>query len=321
MSRNIVPRVNKGADLGTSEKNWNRLYTDAITLRGSDLKTTIEEKVDSNMLTAKGDLYVATGPGAITRLPMGVDGYVLRSNSLKAEGLEWTSGDGRQPLLQNITVTVGSGGEFSTINQAINSITSLYYPKYIPGIGTYKATIRLLPNFIMSEQVFVNSINLSWIEIMGDDAETIINRSALVELMPDNYPAFLAYNGGFLPIINQLFNMDTSGDSYGRHGIFVSNNSNAIILPHNGIKNAGHFGIYASNNSNITARFANASGAGEYGIYAAWNSSINAESANASGAGIHGFNIYEASFINAIGATGTIPVTANTLTANGIIFA
>ena len=30
MSRNIVPRTDKGADLGTTEKRWNRVYADAV---------------------------------------------------------------------------------------------------------------------------------------------------------------------------------------------------------------------------------------------------------------------------------------------------
>jgi len=116
MSRNIVPRVDKGADLGTPEKNWNKLHTDAIILRGNDLKSSLDRKTDLDILTTKGDLYVATDQGVVTRLPRGSDGYVLTTNSLKPEGLEWKSGDVRQLLTSNITVTVGDAGDFTTIN-------------------------------------------------------------------------------------------------------------------------------------------------------------------------------------------------------------
>ena len=86
MGRNIVPRINKGADLGTADKNWNRLFADAVVLRGSDLQSLLDGKTDLETLTAKGDLYVATGGGMITRLPRGADGYVLKSNSIAQKG-------------------------------------------------------------------------------------------------------------------------------------------------------------------------------------------------------------------------------------------
>lgn len=199
MGRNIVPRENKDADLGTALKNWNRLYVDAITLKGSDLKSTVDSKVNSNILTNRGDIFAATGPGAVTRLPSGADGYVLTSNSLEPEGLEWTPKAAGQPLTENITVTVGSGGDFSTINQALDSITSLYMPKYISGYGVHKVTIVLLSNFVMNEQVFVDSIDLSWITIIGEDNETPINPNALTRYSSavDGNPVFLANNGGF----------------------------------------------------------------------------------------------------------------------------
>jgi len=63
----------------------------------------------------------------------------------------------------------------------------------------------------MSEQVLVESLDLSWIDITGADAETVINRGALTTYWGAGYPAFGAINGGFLPIIGQLFNMGTSG--------------------------------------------------------------------------------------------------------------
>lgn len=93
MSRNIVPRANKDADLGTQSKNWNKLYVDAIALQGEELKPIIDGKVDKTILQDKGDLYTATAPGEVVRLPRGADGFFLTVNSSKPEGLEWKSGD------------------------------------------------------------------------------------------------------------------------------------------------------------------------------------------------------------------------------------
>lgn len=344
MGRNIVPRENKDADLGTALKNWNRLYVDAITLKGSDLKSTVDGKVNSNILTNRGDIFAATGPGAVTRLPVGADGYVLTSNSLEPEGLEWTPKAAGQPLTENITVTVGSGGDFSTINQALDSVTSLYMPKYISGYGVHKVTIVLLSNFVMNEQVFVDSIDLSWITIIGEGVETNINPSAITRYSStvDGMPVFLANNGGFLPIIGQLFNFGTTGGG-GKHGIVVCNNSRAIILPNCGLKGAInstiyalkssiinangaiatgslYFNIMAVDNSTINANGAIATGSAGIGITAKEGSFINAQGADASGAGATGIKVMNGSIINANGSIGTLNPTPNTITSDGIIF-
>lgn len=305
MSRNIVPRTNKGADLGTEAKNWNRLYADAVILRGRDLQALLDGKTDIETLTAKGDLYVATDAGVITRLPAGIDGYVLKSDSSATEGLIWGPAGARQELTGNLTVSVGDNGDFSTINAALENIVALYYPKYIQGGNCPRVTINLLSGFVMSEQVLVESLDLSWITISGVDPETIINRGALTKHFGLGYAAFAVNTGGFLPIIDQLFSMDTSGISDNRVGVVATNNSRAIINPNCGIKNVPYSSIFAVNNSTISAESANASGASAYNIYATGNSTINAQGANASGAGARGIYAVNNSTINAESANAS----------------
>jgi len=332
MSRNIVPRVNKGADLGTPEKNWNRVYADNIFLSGDNLKTILNNKADLELLMAKGDLYTATGPGTIARLPVGPDGYVLKANSGVPEGLMWGPAGARQELTGNITVLVGETGDFPTINDALGNIVALYYPKYISGSRCPRVTIKLLPGFIMAEQVLIESLDLSWITITSDEPETLIARSALTRYLCSggSYPAFGAYNGGFLPIIGQLFNMDNSGSgpytAY-TYGIHVNNNSRAIVLPNCGVNNS-RVGIRASNASIVNADYATISGSlahsiyafnssivnanninaqssvASYNIYADNNSIINIENSNIIGGGI-GIRLYNNSLINASGVTIT----------------
>ena len=332
MGRNIVPRANKDASLGTVLKNWDKVYADSVIIGGEPIK---------------------------------------------------------RKLTSNLTVTVGSGGDFPTINAALAHVVSTYYPIYLSTAMVPRVTIQLLSGFVMAEQVLVESLDLSWITITGVDAETVINRSALTTNWGTGYPAFGATNGGFLPIIGQLFNMNTSGTASDRHGILAFSNSRAIVLGGCGVKNAGThgifavcgstinayganasgagtYGIFASNGSTINAQdadasgadtygicayrgstinaggadasgagsygiladrsstinaeFANASGAGIHGIYAANGSLINAIGADASGAGTHGIYVYGGSLINADGATGTLNQAKNTLTVNGIIF-
>lgn len=341
MSRNIVPRSDKDADLGTALKNWNNIYTDKLTLRGSDLKALLDGKTDIDTLIAKGDLYVATGAGIITRLPRGNDGEILKVNSGTAEGLQWAPGGAQTELTSDITVTVGTGGNYATINDALASLVALYYPVYLSTGSVPQATINLLSGFVMAEQVLVEGIDLSWITITGVDDETTIARSALTRSLEGRYPAFGALQGT-LPVIAQLFNMDASGTGTNRDGVLCSF-GRCQINSGCGVKNAGGHGIFAYNGSTVNAYGANASGAGGNSIYASSGSIVNANGANASGAvgrGIYahtgstinarnanasmtagnGISIDFGSTINASGATGTLSQAVNTITANGIIF-
>lgn len=346
MSRNIVPRVNRDADIGTPAKNWNtvyanRLITEIIALNGSDLQSTLNGKVDQSILASKGDLFVATDAGAITRFPRGNDGEILRTNSTTAEGLEWAPVGERTGLGSSLIVNVGTNGHYATINEALAALVALYYPVYLATGEVPQATINLLSGFVMAEQVLVEGVDLSWITITGVDAETMITRSALTRSLISRYPAFGVYRGT-LPVIEQLFNMDASGVATNRDGVYCRFGC-CQIGSGCGVKNAGGNGIYAYGGSTINANGANASGAMNYGIYAerastinaedadasgagtdgivaARGSTINANGANASGAGTNGIATYNGSIINAVNATGTLKQTANTVTSNGIIF-
>lgn len=315
-TRNIVPRADGEGKLGTAEKKWGEVNAVKVTSNGNEVVT-------GPALAVNGNLAVFDG----------ATGKIIKD-----------AGIALNPLTSNVTLTVGSGGQYTTINAALEYAVKKYYPIFLAGGTKPRVTIQLQAGFVMAEQVLVESLDLSWITITGVDAETVINRSALTTPhFGISYSAFGATNGGFLPIIGQLFNMDTSGTAYDRHGISAYSNSRAIVLDGCGVKNAGHFGIYADRSSIINADGVNASGAGTYGIFAARSSTINAygadasgagsigiyaahgstisaEGANASGAGSVGIYAAHGSLINAVDATGTLNQAKNTLTANGIIF-
>lgn len=286
----------------------------------------------------------------------------------------------------NILVTVGSGGDFSTINQALEYL-SHYYPLYIK--GGFTAEIKLLSGFVMEEQVLVNGIDLLWITITSEAEEVIINRSSLTTEVENLYPAFYGTNKAKLPIIGVLFNMNSSGDATSKSGFFVTRGSFLYILPYCGCINAGHHGCSIYYGSSVIADFANFSNSGYiginvstnsscicksanilntstndgiyvihnsiidangadvsnshrygimvyrgstaaianitaknclYGVYCGYMSFAEASSADATDCSTHGFSIRNGSLITASGATGTLNVTENTLSADGIIF-
>ena len=248
----------------------------------------------------------------------------------------------------NINISVGTGGDYATINEALFYL-STSRPVYVNSGIT--ATINLLAGFVMSEQVLVRGINLGWITITGVDAETTITHTALITDFTTadygfpSYPAFGVSKGGTLPRIGQVFRFDVAGVFDNKHGVMaVGAGSSAEILQSCGVNDAGfsgifadrastinadeatatgagYRGIFADNSSTINADNAAATGAGSYGIFANEGSTINAEGADATGAG-SSIDIIVAggSIINAHGADGTLNQPENTLASNGIIF-
>ncbi len=243
---------------------------------------------------------------------------------------------GDTSLRENIKVTVGAGGDFPTINAAV-----FYLSRFTPDLGV-TAEVELRSGFVMSEQLFVEGLDLGWITITGVDAETVINEPSLTRAFDDHKPAFGVMNGT-LPTIGQLFIFSSKGSvDDGRSGVFAYSVGRANILEGCGVKNAGSIGIYADSGSTINAQGAIASGAGDYGIAASGGSTINAAGADATGAGTHGIlasgstvnaikadvsgagdygiAVYDGSTIRAMNATGTLNQAKNTVTSGGIIF-
>ena len=166
----------------------------------------------------------------------------------------------------NITVNVGSGQTYTTINQALEYLSG-FYPMYKKSGVT--ATINLKAGFVMAEQVLVSGIDLGWITIVGEDAETIITHTALTTAFNGHYPAFGVDKGGTSPVIGQLFRFNVEKVGGNKHGLMTCGaGSSADVLPSKGFIGAGTYGIYATQGATINANGANCSNAGANGIYA-----------------------------------------------------
>ena len=188
-----------------------------------------------------------------------------------------------------IPVTVGSGGDYDTINEALKEI-SRNKPLYDSSGIT--ATINLLAGFVMAEQVLVYGLDLGWITIVGEDAETVITHTALTidfagtDYENSSYPAFGVSKGGTLPRVGQLFEMSSGAivDGYKNGVEAIGAGSSADVLNGCGVKNAGRHGMLASESATINADGANVINAGGNGVIAYANSTINAAGVDASGA-------------------------------------
>ena len=93
-------------------------------------ETAIPTKVDKATLTVKGDIYIATASGVVTRLPIGTDTQVLTADSSQSTGARWATpaaGGGSDPLttagdilVRNATASVrkavGTNGQILQVN-------------------------------------------------------------------------------------------------------------------------------------------------------------------------------------------------------------
>ena len=217
---------------------------------------------------------------------LNVEGEVFIPSGATSDDLESKIAQRSEKLTSNITVNVGPNETYKTINEALEYLTQ-FYPVYKQSGIT--ATINLKAGFVMAEQVLVSGIDLGWITIVGEDAETIITHTALTTAFNVGYPAFGVDKGGTSPIIGQLFRFNVEKVGGNKHGLVTFGaGSSANVLTGKGFIGAGTLGIYAAAGSAINADGANASNAGYAGIYAANGSTINASGANASNAGSSG---------------------------------
>jgi hypothetical protein len=103
----------------------------AIRSLGSAIDSTLKAQIDAEnadhisktVVDAKGDLIVATGADAVTRLPVGINNQILTADSTAASGVKWASQSGAATFL-NIT---GSNLTWTITNATFVSGTSITF--------------------------------------------------------------------------------------------------------------------------------------------------------------------------------------------------
>lgn len=104
----------------------------------------------------------------------------------------------------NVSYTVGKYGDFTSLNSALT-----YLSQYSPGYKQSGVAMKviLLDDFVMNEQIILSGIDLSWVEVFAESTVKIARNTLKVRV--ENYlPVFSANNGGRLPLISALFDMD-----------------------------------------------------------------------------------------------------------------
>lgn len=196
------------------------------------------------------------------------------------------------------TISIGAGGVFATLNQALNFLIRV-------GDIDEEVTLNLLTGFVMQEQVFADAYDTGKVRITSVDAVVTIQRSSLTDTVPDldlsATPAFLAVNNGTLPIIDCLFSMDTTGaaDSIKQHGVMVARGGSVVVDEQAGVINATGRGLYGTN-GRAYARQTIWDDAGVYGVRAGNGSVFNIRESSAKRAGVNGLHANN-SIVTAVG--------------------
>jgi hypothetical protein len=176
--------------------------------------------------------------------------------------------DFRRAMTSDITVTVGSGGDFSTINDAINYLVNNFLPPcYRSSSGTPRATILILSGTTIAEHIHVLSLDLSWITIKSVDITVPVNLGSIGGTF------LFGSNNAKLPVIATTFSIYSTHSS--TKGILVRSNSEAFIRANGGIiiSNKGHSALSSLESSIIKGEgFTKCVGSSkdnvEYAIYA-----------------------------------------------------
>lgn len=213
----------------------------------------------------------------------------------------------------DVLVTVGNGGDFDTINQAITYLVnnfsrkkhkigdSTHSSRYTP--DSVSATIKLLSGFVMREQVILRQAKLGWINLISEDPEVVINRASLTQSAyfegtdSEMFPAFYAGDNSEQLLLACKFRMDETGVATNRHGYVCNRNSKGHIWSNCGINNAGGHGCFARESSSISCRITYFERAGKSGYVAAGASSVNAQGGRCSGS-LDGVSAFSASILN-----------------------
>lgn len=155
-------------------------------------------------------------------------------------------------LTENLEWTVGSGGKFTKISDALNEALK-YFPAKI-GFGNVLINLILKDGFIINEQIKCIGIDLGFVSITSEapDVEIIVENSAIQTPISSIKTAFYASNNGVLPSLLFKCKLRTPNEAntagfavrYGGRitlnskaefsdfddGCFIGENSNSTIL-------------------------------------------------------------------------------------------
>ena len=201
--------------------------------------------------------------------------------------LRWAAYQGPSRLkASSVTYTVGSGGDFASINEAL-AFLSEFRPVY--STAGVIVTLSLLAGFVLNEQIICRGIDLSWIVITSVDATVAIDAGGLTDYFAfpalssgAQYPVFAAVHGGKTPAIDTIFTFSSVvPDRIGALALGVGSEIRVIdggfTLAYVGVA-CGYGGVFTANTMECDGVSISE---GHYGFYAAAGGVITGDTLSA----------------------------------------
>lgn len=153
---------------------------------------------------------------------------------------------------EEVTYTVGSEGDFVSLNDCFDKINDLI-------VQPVKITVILLQDYIMTEQLFLENKRYNHVIITSDKDivkadSTRLNRQILIESNPifNTKPLFYGKNSHFPTIDFKLENIDTNDEiNVG----YLMDNSDLTFTKKGGATYFNFIGVCGVNGSNVTGHY------------------------------------------------------------------
>jgi hypothetical protein len=163
---------------------------------------------------------------AVSKLAAGTNTYVLTTVAGVPTWAAASGGGGVSAIDADETKTVGSGGDYATVEAALEYFSNKY-PAYVN--EGFTAQIRLLTGFTWTEQIIVKNVDLGWIYITSVDATVPVDTSGWSITMPvggylqTRKPMFGATNGTLPTLVSTIYDFNDTASAYDVSGIALIN--------------------------------------------------------------------------------------------------
>ena len=223
-----------------------------------------------------------------------------------------------QLLTENLEWTVGTGGKFANINDALSEASK--YSKVHKVTGSL-ITLKLKSGFVFNEKISIVNQDLSFVIIESEDSEVGINASSSVFGSSETSILFKG-NYAKLPILRIMVDLDTKSAGNKKVVLMQMHQSYGIISPNAGCKNAAWDAVMVEGASTLFADGSIIENAGYDGIFCNQGSIVSANSSTIKGSARYGILTRLGGYVTATNAK-LIDQTQGTLLQceRGIIYA
>ena len=135
--------------------------------------TTADNAIPESVVTAKGDLLVATGSGVVARQAVGTNGFVLTADSTLTNGIKWSTAAAGDVTLTGVQTLTNKTLTAPVINLSINANTATTYTfvltdngKLVTSNNASAQTLSIPTNASVAFPIGTQ-INVAWITGAG----------------------------------------------------------------------------------------------------------------------------------------------------------